>query len=798
MPSKRILIHDDPFLAHNADAMWRERGLWLASWVTCPGASPPFVAAFRKQFTLTRSETIRIHVSADERYELFIDGERVGRGPERSAPELWFFESFDLALDAGEHTIVARVWHWGEHAPQAQMTVTPGFILAAEGDWQNKLSTGLSEWHSKLLDGYSFKQFFRIPWKGGNTFIDGRTYPWGVERGAGDDWVAAKTLRRGMVRKITWESPPEQQLAPALLPPQLSETKYLGVVRQVSAPASANTFQTPVLASDHMPGAVAEWQVLLRGEGPITLPPNTLRRVIVDLEEYYVAYASLITSGGRHATVRVRWAEALNHSDNLWHGDKRNRDEIEGKYFLGNGDGYMLDGGAHRTYAPLWWSAGRYVELLVETKDDSVTLESISFTETHYPLTNDSTFEASNAQLNNIVPILVRGIQMSAHECYFDSPHWEEIMYLGDTRLETLCTYVMSRDERLPRKALRMFDVSRLPSGLTQSRYPCSLVQVIPPFSLWWCCMVRDYALWRGDPAVVRGFMAGVRANIEGYLRYVSDTDGLLHAPEGWNFIDWVPAWDKDAGIPPDGVTGVSGALNWQFIYALSQVADLERMLEEGKLASRNEHLAQTLSARATQVFWDDRRGLFSDDLAHTSFSEHTQCMAILSGQLDKDKRARVAESLLTASDLHRATIYFQHYLFETFREIGHVDALLDRMQLWFDLKINGLKTPVESPEPTRSDCHGWGSHPLYHYYASILGIRPAAMGFKSVEVRPQLGGLVWASGRLVHPTGEGEIVIDVHQRDGRLHGRVILPDGVDGVLVVNGEQRAFEGAIDW
>ncbi len=44
----------------------------------------------------------------------------------------------------GEHILVARVWHWGRRSPQAQMSVTPGFLLAAEGAWLDRLSTGLS------------------------------------------------------------------------------------------------------------------------------------------------------------------------------------------------------------------------------------------------------------------------------------------------------------------------------------------------------------------------------------------------------------------------------------------------------------------------------------------------------------------------------------------------------------------------------------------------------------------------------------------------------------------------------
>ena len=65
-----------------------------------------------------------------------------------------------------------------------------------------------------------------------------------------------------------------------------------------------------------------------------------------------------------------------------------------------------------------------------------------------------------------------------------------------------------------------------------------------------------------------------------------------------------------------------------------------------------------------------------------------------------------------------------------------------DRMELWFNLIEQGFKTTPEAPEPTRSDCHGWGAHPLYHDFASLLGIdgknrRPAAFGFERVEIAP-------------------------------------------------------------
>jgi len=308
---------------------------------------------------------------------------------------------------------------------------------------------------------------------------------------------------------------------------------------------------------------------------------------------------------------------------------------------------------------------------------------------------------------------------------------------------------------------------------------------------LWWVAMVADYALWRDDRAFVESLMPGVRATLEGFRRFLGP-DGLLHAPEGWNVMDWVPAWSEDAGAPPEGASGVSGLLNWQLLYVLTLAADLEARLGEQELAARYRRLAAELAARATETFWDEERGLLADDAdeyirARQHFSEHTQCMAILSGQLDPARRARVAAALLHDPDLARTTIYFSHYLFETYRRLGRIDALVERLGLWFDLAERGFKTPVESPEPSRSDCHAWGSHPLYHYFATILGIRPASLGFRSVEIAPQLGPLTSASGRLVHPAG-GEIVVDFRLEDGILHASVTLPPGLTGTLRYAGQ----------
>jgi alpha-L-rhamnosidase len=783
----RASISQDPFLDLNAGNPWRERGRWPCAWITCPGVKgPPFVVAFRKRFTLDQDATIRIHVTADERYELFVDGERIGRGPERGAPDRWFYETYDLALPPGEHVVVARVWAFGAEAADAQMSVHPGFLFAPEGAWAEVLGTGVSEWEAKRLDGYTLVSVDHIaPWRGARVAVDGAAFPWGFERGEGDDWRPAEASEEGngVARRLDWHLPPQHVLCPATLPPMLDEERRAGTVRFVAHVSTAETAGIPVECQDHLADEQVGWRTLISGKGAVVVPPNTARRVIVDLEDYYCAYPEVVTSGGAGSTVRVHWAESLRHFPDPWNHHKGNRDEIEGKYFVGFGDTFLPDGGSNRRFEPLWWQAGRYVELFVQTGDRPLTIESFVLRETRYPLEMESRFDASDARVTRVAPILIRGMQMCAHETYLDCPYYEEMMYAADTRLEVLCTIVMTRDDRLPRKALRMYDASRLASGLTQSRYPCQLMQVIPAFALWWVAMVRDYALWRDDRGFVESLMPGVRATVEGFRRFVG-SDGLLQAIEGWNTIDWVETWE--AGMPPDAVDGVSGVMNWQYVYVLTLAADLEARLGERELAARLNRQAGELAERAMEAFWDEERGLLADDLAKRRFSEHTQCLALLSDLPDPARRVRLAEGLLNAPDLARTSIYFSHYYFETCRKLGRIDTLMARMALWFELLDKGLKTPVESPEPARSDCHAWSSHPLYHYFATFLGIRPGSLGFRTVEIAPQLGPLKHASGRLVHPAG-GEIAVEFRVEDGALRGRVDLPVGLTGTLHSDG-----------
>ena len=300
-----------------------------------------------------------------------------------------------------------------------------------------------------------------------------------------------------------------------------------------------------------------------------------------------------------------------------------------------------------------------------------------------------------------------------------------------------------------------------------------------------------DFARWRDDSDFVRRMMPGVREILDVFASYRNE-DGLVEAPPGWNYMDWVrePGWH--GGTPPDGEAGVSGILNWHYVLILTRIAELEAWLDEPENAARWRRYASEVAEAAVRAFWDESRGLLADDLAHAHFSEHSQCLALLGGHVPSDRRARLIEGLLNDEALARTTIYFSHYLFETLRLVGRVDRIIERLETWFELPALGFRTTREAPEPSRSDCHAWGAHPIYHSYATILGVRPGDFGFDTVELRPALGPLTSIDATLPHPRGEIAVSLE-RTGDGGLQGEVLLPEGVRGFLHYGGHAQVLE-----
>ena len=108
--------------------------------------APAFVR-FERTFRASRAPLV-IHVSADQRFELLLDGLRVARGPDKGDVERWPFATYEIRLTPGRHKLAALVWWLGDRASMAQMTWRGGFILKADGAYHAQLTTGIAAWRA--------------------------------------------------------------------------------------------------------------------------------------------------------------------------------------------------------------------------------------------------------------------------------------------------------------------------------------------------------------------------------------------------------------------------------------------------------------------------------------------------------------------------------------------------------------------------------------------------------------------------------------------------------------------------
>jgi hypothetical protein len=136
-----------------------------------------------------------------------------------------------------------------------------------------------------------------------------------------------------------------------------------------------------------------------------------------------------------------------------------------------------------------------------------------------------------------------------------------------------------------------------------------------------------------------------------------------------------------------------------------------------------------------------------------------------------------------------KPSLYFTHYLIEAWAAVGDGQRIVDALGFWAALPDQGFVTLPEAPEPSRSDCHAWCAHPLFHSAATIAGIRPAAPGFARVRIAPCPGPIPRASVRIPHPGG-GWIDAELAFAGKTLSGSIQLPDGIDGTLAWCGSER--------
>jgi len=750
--------------------------LWKAQWITAAGAPDRDLAIvhFRKTIELAEQPThFVINVSADNQFVLYANGHRVGSGPSRADFAHWRYETYDLApfLLKGTNVLAAIVWNFGTHTAIAQMSEHIGFVVHGNSE-EERIADTDSSWEAEQAAGINIlpvdiPDFYYAAEPG--VVIDGSKLDWSWNTASPEhqeSWSKAVALSQGALRGQS-DPPNNWQLIADPLPPMEMKLEPVGsVVRAVGIP------KPPEFP-----------------DGSLTVPSHTNASLLLDRGQLTTAYPALIASG-LGATILLTYAEALVDED----GDKGNRNDTEGKHIFGLVDKFLPDSTSHE-FMPLSWRTWRYLQIDVQTQDQAVTIEGVRSWFTAYPFTEKASFQSDDPSLTPIWQIGWRTARLDAHDTYMDTPYWERLQYIGDTRLQALISYTVAGDDRLGRQAIDAFNNSRIPDGLTQSRYPSSLVQMIPTFSLLWIGMVHDFYMYRDDPDFVRRQIPGTRTVLDWWLRH-QRPDGLVGRIEWWPFVDW--GKDFEGGVPPQDESGGSSVLTLQFIEALRYAAELEDSYADPHVAEGYRRAADRAARGIRKQCWSKQYGLLADTPAQQHFSQHANILGIWLDVIPANQQKRVLTNILSTSDagfkatasvpaMTAATYYFRFYLARALEHAGMADDYLRLLKPWHDMVALGLTTWAESPEPTRSDSHAWSAHPNYDLLTIVAGIRPKSAGFEKVLIEPHLGGLKQVHASL--PTDKGLMVVNYAKAAKGVSAELTLPQGVSGEFVWKGRK---------
>ena len=751
-------------------------------WISHPAAtasSQPIALHFRREVRMDKiPAAMPVTVTADNRFILFVNGRRIASGPSTGTLQRWRTSSIDLAphLRPGANVIAAAVWDFVRKQPEAKAgeplpaasalppQVAPiawqsaglGFRLMG-GD----ISTTAPGWRVRIDAGHSAGNGrAQVPRKryyvaSAPEIIDAAKADW--------DWTGAS-------ESGAWENavPSPQSAGRTLIADPLPPQRYAAV-------AAGMVVRSDLAGAEHFPSR------------PITVPANTRVKILLRRDAMISAYPELDLSGGRGATIKLTYTEALYDKD----ANRGDRSLIGDRQALGMFDTFIADG-ARRTFAPLWWRTWRYAELDIQTGAEPLTLEALRMFETGYPFQKVARFDSSDPQLNKIWEVGWRTAEVDAHETYMDSSYWEQLQYQGDTRLQMLISYAVSGDPRLAQQAIESFAETDVHGGLQQGAYPSRSDNIIATFALAWVGMLADWRMEQPDKAVITRNLPRMRKVLD-WFEPTLRPNGLIGKNPHWNFIDWVRSKNDREFFPSFGKDGGSCLMTALWLGALQQGAVLEAAYGDAAIAVRNTARANAARNAVRKLCWNQERGLFADNADFTLYSQHMNALAVLYDIAEPAQAPAILERITVPGrgidapeGMFTTTYYFAWYLIRAFEHAGLAERYPALLQTWRDLLALNYTSWPESRGETRSDTHAWSAHPTADLLGIVAGIRPAAPGYARLRVVPLLGALTSLDATAATP--KGPVSVRYRVEGGKLTAQIDRPAALPGEFIWKGK----------
>lgn len=760
-----------------------------SNWIWIPGwreknQNVPHLVYFRKEFSLEKvPESVKIRISADTRYKLYVNGELTELGPVKGDRLTWYVDTAELSsrLKEGKNVLAVEVLRYPTEVRSGNFgmyrTEIPGLYLAEVVDRKQELHfpTPLTELDYVSVDaaegiGISADSSWKCMEEKDFEIVSESVFfaPLMIlEKRRGDSAMAGWKLAGFDDRE--WESAVpyfSSAISQAVSPGNLSPRTIPSMKKQ---PRNFQNVMT-IRKSVHK---ASKWEKLLHGEGRVVIPANTEEIVELNAGEETTGYLSLRMAGGAGAKIDILTAESyvINKSADPKAKDylssvpeKGDRCDFTGGHLHGFTDTYLVDGygkeNLTENYEPFWFRTFRFVQLKVRTKEEPLVISGFDYLQTGYPLEVKTHVKVSDETLLPIWDISLRTLQNCMHETYEDCPFYEQLQYAMDSRSQILYTYAVAGDDRLARKCMDDFRRSVRDDGMINCAFPNTTPNIIPGFSVYYILMLKDHMMYFGDQAFLRRHMSAMDGILEYFDRnldargLVGKNGGVNGASRYWSFIDWTTQWRDTSGVPTANLYGPVTMESLLYIYGLDAAADVMAYLGRSSVAKEYRLRAEKVR-EAIRTYCMDTEGMLMDGPGFSQYSQHVQVFALLTDTLSKEQgRANLEKTLENPDAYAQCSVAMAFYLYRALEKAGLYEKTENCWELWREMIRENLTTCVEDNVRKRSDCHAWGALALYELPTVVLGVAPAAPGYEKVYIRPNPGYMTWAKGDVFTPKG--------------------------------------------
>ncbi len=745
-------------------------------------------ALFRKAFRLA-AVPVRapLFLTADQSYQLYINGRYVCRGPARGFQGSWPYDEVDVRpwLRRGRNVMAIRAHNPGFSNFQYLTQGFAGLIVAAR--WGRTILVTDQTWKCRRQSGIrrdtvpvSLQLFCQ---EHADLRVEDPTW-------MSLDYEDASWT--GPVIEHPWGGMPwpslEARGMPLLEEREIAPVACLGESRGRCA---ADYLETRDVTRIRFEEGLAH-KVARIPSGALRVPATgrgRFRSYLLDFGKTVVGSVGFEISGARGGEIL----------DTL-HGETVNAETLAVDFEPGKwckmafGNRLVCQEGKQ---AYTFYHALGFRYMVVTLRDSAVPLVIRPFLRTAiYPLERRGEFQSADAVLRDIWEACAWTQRVCSLDAYVDTPWREQTQWWGDARAQARNTFFYSGDTRLFRRGIRQIASQTTPDGLTYGHAPTMAHScILPDFTLVWMLTLWDYYWQTGSVEPFRAHEATLRGALDYFKRHTDPRAGLVgYDKRYWLFLDWADLFKE----------GYPAMYNLWLLLALERMAGLARRAGKRRDAAEWTAWAGRLRKALARLIGRDglvRDGLRWDGTLVRTTSLHAQTLAILTG-LQPEGDARRIQKLLSfvrqgRLTEHSPSAYWITYVFEALAAAGHGGEVVRFIRdKWAPMAAHGTTWEIFDPAPGDSSfSHAWSAHPLHHLMQILGGVTQTAPAWREVAYRPVLLGDACA---VTIPTPQGDIRSSWERKAGTVHATLRLPEGVTARIFLPGERpRILRGGQD-